>query len=308
MARLHSARAALGVLTGLNLLNYIDRYLASGMLPLVAAGLGLSDTSSGLLFTVFIVTYVLVSPLAGWLGDRRARFPLAAIGVLVWSGATFASGLAPTFAIFLLARALVGVGEASYTVVTPSLLSDFYPAERRGRALATFYAAIPLGSALGFALGGVLGKYIGWRAAFFVAGGPGAVLALALLFLRDPPRGAFDGPRSTSSDATLSLRAALRALAARRSYLYNTVAQTIYTFTMGGLAVWMPTYFVRERHLPLATAGITFGGVLCLAGFLGTLVGGQLGDRMAARAPAGHFQLSGWALIASLPFTALATL
>ena len=96
MARLHSARAALGVLTGLNLLNYIDRYLASGMLPLVAAGLGLSDTSSGLLFTVFIVTYVLVSPLAGWLGDRRARFPLAAIGVLVWSGATFASGLAPT--------------------------------------------------------------------------------------------------------------------------------------------------------------------------------------------------------------------
>jgi predicted MFS family arabinose efflux permease len=307
MARLYSARAALGVLTGLNLLNYVDRYLASGMLPLIATGLGLSDARSGLLFSMFMGTYAVASPIAGVWGDRRARFPLAAVGVLIWSAATFASGLAPTFAIFLVARSLVGVGEASYSVVTPSLLADFYPAERRARALAIFYAAIPLGSALGFGLGGVLGKHLGWRPAFFIAGGPGAVLAVVLLFLRDPPRGAFDPPRAAGHPA-LSFRQSLKALLARRSYLHNTAAQTIYTFAMGGMATWMPTYFVRERHLPLETAGITFGAVLCLAGFAGTLAGGQLGDRLAKRMRAAHFHLSGWALIASLPFTVLAIL
>jgi MFS family permease len=307
MARLDSARAALGVLSGLNLLNYIDRYLASGMLPLIAADLKLTDADSGLLFSVFIATYVLVSPLAGWLGDRRRRFPLAAIGVLIWSAATFGSGLAPTLAVFLVVRAVVGVGEASYSVVTPSLLSDFYPPERRGRALAVFYAAIPLGSAMGFALGGVLGQHIGWRPAFFFAGGPGAVLALALLFLRDPPRGAFDRPRA-ASQLKPTIGQTLKELWSRRSFIYNTAAQTIYTFTMGGLAVWMPTYFVRERHLPVDRAGVMFGGVLCLAGFAGTLVGGRLGDALAARSRSAHFQLSGWALIASLPFTALAIL
>jgi MFS family permease len=307
MARLHSARAALGILSGLNLLNYIDRYLASGMLPLIAADLKLTDADSGLLFSVFIATYVLVSPLAGWLGDRRPRFPLAAIGVLIWSAATFGSGLAPTLAVFLVVRAVVGVGEASYSVVTPSLLSDFYPPDRRGRALAVFYAAIPLGSAMGFALGGVLGQHIGWRPAFFFAGGPGAILALALLFLRDPPRGAFDGPRA-ASEVKRTIGQTLKQLWSRRSFVYNTAAQTIYTFTMGGLAVWMPTYFVRERHLPVDRAGVMFGGVLCLAGFAGTLVGGRLGDALAARSRSAHFQLSGWALIASLPFTALAIL
>lgn len=308
MARLHSARAALGILSGLNLLNYIDRYLASGMLPLIARDLKLTDADSGLLFSAFIVTYVLVSPLAGWLGDRRARFPLAAVGVLIWSAATFGSGLAPTLAVFLAVRALVGVGEASYSVVTPSLLSDFYPAERRGRVLAFFYAAIPLGSALGFGLGGVLGQHVGWRTAFFFAGGPGAILAIALLFLRDPPRGAFDGPRGDTPDLKLTIPRALKELWSRRSFVYTTVAQTIYTFTMGGLAVWMPTYFVRERHLPLDRAGLMFGGVLCIAGFAGTLIGGRLGDKLAARSRTAHFQLSAWALIASLPFTALAIL
>jgi len=307
MARIHSPRAALGVLSGMNLLNYIDRYLGAAMLPLISTGLGLSDSQAGLLMTMFIFVYALVCPVAGWVGDRSPRFPLAAAGVLVWSAATFASGLAPSFAAMLFARAVIGVGEASYSVVTPSLLSDFYPAERRGRALSIFYAAIPLGSALGYVLGGLLGEHIGWRRAFFVAGTPGAVLAIGLLFLRDPPRGAFDRPTQGAGIA-LSFAASVRALARRPSYLYNTAAQTIYTFAIGGLAGWMPTYFVRERHLPLKSADLTFGGILCLAGFAGTLSGGQLGDRLGRRLRAAHFHLSGWALVLSLPFTVLAIL
>ena len=96
---------------------------------------------------MFILTYSLICPLAGWLGDRRRRLPLAAIGVVLRSAATAASGLAPTYALLLCARALTGVGEGSYAVVTPSLISDYYPKDRRGRALAIFYAAIPAGSA-----------------------------------------------------------------------------------------------------------------------------------------------------------------
>ncbi len=305
MARLQSARAALAVLTSLNLLNYVDRYLASGMLPKIAADLHLKDADSGLLFTVLILTYASVSPLAGWLGDRRARLPIAAVGVLVWSVATFGSGLAPSLAVFLFMRALVGVGEASYAVVTPPVLSDYYPPRDRPRALSMFYAAIPLGSAVGFALGGVLGQHLGWRPAFFIAGGPGALLAASLFFLKDPPRGAHDAAPAPS-DAKLSTAEGLAVMFSRPSFIYNNAAQAIYTFTLGGLAVFMPTFLQRERHLPLDRTGLFFGGILCLAGFLGTLVGGRLNERLASRTAA--FDLSGYGLIASLPFTAFAIL
>jgi len=305
MARLQSARAALAILTSLNLLNYVDRYLQSGMLSKIAGDLHLNDSESGLLSTVLILTYASVSPLAGWLGDRRARLPIAAVGVLVWSVATFGSGLAPTLAVFLVMRALVGVGEASYAVVTPPVLSDYYPPRERPRALSMFYAAIPLGSAIGFALGGVLGQHLGWRPAFFVAGGPGALLAASLFFLKDPPRGAHD-TAAMSSAAKLSTRQGLAVMFSRPSFIYNNAAQAIYTFTLGGLAAFMPTFFQRERHLPMDKAGVLFGGILCLAGFLGTLVGGRLNERLASRTAA--FELSGYALIASLPFTAFAIL
>jgi len=309
MARLHSPRAALGILTGLNFLNCVDRYIPAAVLPSIKAALGLSDTQVGLLQTLFILTYALVSPVAGRLGDRRPRFQLAAVGVFVWSAATFGSGLATTFAMLVAARALTGVGEASYTVVTPSLVSDFYPAERRGRALAIFYAAIPIGSAIGYALGGAVNARYGWRWAFFVPGAPGAVLAMLLLFLRDPPRGALDRGGTTGAQQPVgSLGQSLAALAARRSFVYNTLAQVIYTFTIGGLAGWMPTYLQRVRHLELAAADWKFGLVLALAGLVGTLIGGWLGDRLARQLPAGHFVLSGWALVATLPFTLLALL
>jgi MFS family permease len=308
MARLPSPRAALAILTGLNLLNYVDRFIPAAILPTIIAELHLTDAQAGRLQTLFILTYAVVSPAAGWLGDRSSRFHLAAIGVFVWSAATFGSGLAPTYAVLVTARALIGVGEASYSVVTPSLLSDFYPSSRRGRALSVFYAAIPIGSALGYVLGGQIASRFGWRWAFFVAGLPGIALAVTLLFLRDPPRGALDATAARATVTAKDLFGSLRALAARRSWLYNTASQTIYTFAIGGLAVWMPTYFVRVRHLPLANATLIFGGVLMLAGFAGTLVGGRLGDRLAQRRTDGHFLMSGVGLCASLPFTLLAVL
>src|SRR5438309_4747117 len=291
----------LGSLTTLNALNYVDRYVAAATLPLILADLAISDAQGGLLQSLFIVAYSLACGPAGWLGDVGKRLRLVAGGVFVWSVATVASGLAPTYGWLLLARAVIGIGEASYAVVTPSLLSDCYPAERRARMLGIFYAAIPIGTALGYIVGGVIGAAHGWRAAFFVAGAPGAALAFLLLFLTEPERGAQDTAHGAATP--LGLTPSLRALVSRRSYVVNTAAQIIYTFSMGGLATWMPTYFVRERGIPLGTAATTFGLILVVAGFAGTLVGGRLSDAFAKRSRSAHFTLSGASLVLSIAFT-----
>ncbi|HEY5453127.1 MAG TPA: MFS transporter [Polyangia bacterium] len=303
---LPSPRAALAVLTGLNLLNYLDRFIPGAVLPAIIKDLRLTDTQAGSLQMFFIMTFALISPVFGWLGDRRARFHLAAIGVFVWSAATVSSGLAVSFATLVIARTLTGVGEASYTVVTPSLLSDFYPADRRGRALAIFYAAIPVGTAAGYVLGGQMEAHFGWRSAFYLAGAPGVLLAITLLLLRDPVRGALD--RNAAPKPAVSASEAMRVFRTRTSFFYNTAAQTIFTFTTGGLAFWMPTYFVRVRHIKEADATLLFGGLLLAAGFLGTLIGGRAGDRLARRRPDAHFLLSAIGLVASAPFTLLAVL
>lgn len=297
---------ALGVLTGINALNYLDRFLVAPLLPLIIAGLGLRDRQAGLLQSAFILVFALTCPLAGWLGDRVSRLRIAALGVALWSLATFASGLASAFAWLLLARALVGVGEATYTVVTPSLLADHYPSEKRGRALSIFYAAMPFGIAIGYVLGGQIGAHYGWRPAFFLAGGPGLLCALALLALREPERGRFDTAAEPAPRPALA--ELMRTLAGRPSFFFNMAAQTIYTFTMGGLGAWMPTYFVRERHLGVDRAGTVFGALLLAAGFLGTIVGGQVGDRLARRFRGAHFVFSAGTLLASVPFAALAVL
>jgi predicted MFS family arabinose efflux permease len=231
---------------------------------------------------------------------------VAALGVALWSLATVGSGLAMTFVGLLLFRALVGIGEATYTVVTPSLLADHYPPSRRGRALAIFYSAMPFGIAIGYVLGGQIGAHYGWRPAFFVAGGPGLLCAVALLVLREPPRGRYDARPDAA--AKLPLREFLRVLGKRPSYFFNMGAQTIYTFTMGGLGAWMPTYFVRERHLTVDRAGTVFGLLLLGAGFAGTLLGGQIGDRLAQRYRSAHFAFSGLTLLAAIPFTVTAVL
>jgi predicted MFS family arabinose efflux permease len=298
--------AALAILFGINVLNYLDRYVTAGMLPLIIEDLRITDGQAGALQSVFIFVYAFASPLAGWMGDRIRRIPIATIGVIGFCLATFGSGLSTGFGMLLVFRALVGVGEASYAVVSPSLIADYYPPNRRIKALAFFYAAMPIGTAVGYMLGGAIGTALGWRSAFFITGAPGVLLALSLLLLVEPERGRHDLVRPSGTKRTIA--ATLQALRARPSYVVNTVAQTIYTFAMGGLAVWMPTYFVRERGLPLAQASFLFGLCLVLAGLLGTVIGGHMGERMARRSPDAPFMFSGVSLVASLPFVLAAVL
>ena len=196
---------ALAVLTLINLFNYIDRWVVPALFEsLKSSEFALSDERLGLLMTGFVVVYMLTSPVFGALGDRGARPRLVAAGVFVWSLATTLAGFARSFVALFLARAAVGVGEAAYGTISPGMLADYFPRSVRGRVMAVFFAAIPVGSALGFVLGGLIDRAWGWRAAFFVAGVPGLLLALLCLRIPDPPRGAHDEPEAAPAGPALA--------------------------------------------------------------------------------------------------------
>ena len=298
-----SPRAILAALTGLNLINYIDRNMTGAVLPLIEKDFHLSGAQSGLLASFFMIVYSGVSPVAGWLADHRPRLRLAAIGALVWSVATLTSGLAPVFVLLLVARSLSGVGEATYSVVTPSLLSDSYPKQKRAGALSIFFAALPVGTALAYGLGGVIGPRLGWRYAYLLVFVPAVILGVVLFLLKEPKRGAHDGGAATKP---LGLKASIKALADRRSYFYNTAAQTIFTFTLGGMAVWVPYFLLHERGISLESANIRFGILLIVTGILGSVIGGRIGDRLMRRFPSAHFTFSGFATIVAVPFIVVA--
>jgi predicted MFS family arabinose efflux permease len=289
----------LGVVTLLNFVNYIDRFILAAVLPRIKTDFALNDLQLGLVANAFLVAYFITSPAFGRLGDRGSRPRLIGAGVAVWSLATAAAGLTRNVIQLVAARAGVGVGEAAYATISPALLADYFPVARRGRAFSVFYVAIPVGAAVGYLLGGVLERAFGWRAAFYAVGLPGLALAMLALTIPDPRRGASDGRNEGGSE---TLRPTLGRLSRNLPYVGTVLGYTAYTFALGGLAVWMPTYLERVRGLDLARADLLVGGVTAVAGLGGTFVGGYIGDRLAARVRHGHLWLSGVATLgASLP-------
>jgi MFS transporter, Spinster family, sphingosine-1-phosphate transporter len=237
------------VMTLLNFVNYIDRYVLPAVGPRVKETLDLSDAQLGFLGSAFLFAYMLLSPLFGRFGDRGSRTRLMALGVGIWSIATAGAGLARNFTQMLAARSTIGVGEAAYAAISPTLISDYYPPERRGRAFAIFYLAIPVGSAIGYLLGGLIEHHFGWRAAFFAVGLPGVLLALLTLTAPDPPRGINDEPAEITKP-TASYPETLLALARNRRYVIAVAGYALYTFAVGGMSFWMPIYLNRERGMP----------------------------------------------------------
>ena len=312
-SRWRSARTGLAVLTLINLFNYLDRYVISSLVEsLKKSELALSDAQAGSLATAFLVVYMLTSPVFGTLGDRSSRPKLLAIGVGIWSIATALGGFARSFIGLFAARATVGVGEAAYGTVAPALLADYFPKERRGRVFAIFFAAIPIGSAAGYVLGGLIDQHLGWRYAFFIAGAPGLLLALACLTLADPPRGATDedeGHRTgvVGQDPSshvlrpTSWVARYRHLLGNRPYALTVLGYAAYTFALGGLAFWAPTFLERVRGLSKSAATVQFGAIVVATGFVGTFAGGWLGDFFLKRTPQAYLWVSGWATLAAAP-------
>jgi MFS transporter, Spinster family, sphingosine-1-phosphate transporter len=316
-----NARLALTLLVFINLFNYIDRQVFAAVEKQISEDLfGAAPTESvgarmGLLQTAFLVSYMLLAPVFGFLADRMSRWHLIAIGVILWTVASGASGLpwnslgvsmAAAYWLLFLTRCFVGVGEAAYGPVAPAMIADLFPVSKRGKVMAWFYLAIPVGGALGYALGGQVKQHMGpanWHWAFYLVVPPGLLLGLWCLFMRDPPRGQSDsgGPVEGTMNR-VSVWASLRVLRIP-SYMYNTLGMTMMTFAIGGLAFWMPRYFEQHEVQGFAgvDAGTAFGGITALAGLIATLSGGLLGDALRPRFPGSYFLVSGVALILGFP-------
>ncbi|PYP16268.1 MAG: MFS transporter [Gemmatimonadetes bacterium] len=303
------ARTALAVLTLINLFNYLDRWIVAALAESMKhSELQLSDTQLGALMTGFIVVYMLAAPLFGSLGDRRSRTRLIGLGVAIWSAATALAGLARSYTALFAARAAVGIGEAAYGTISPALLADYFPRERRGRVFAIFFAAIPIGSALGYVVGGLADHYFGWRPAFFVAGVPGLLLAALALRLHEPRRGSQDpdapAPAAAAGQARgAATRSAYVALLRNRPYTLTVLGYAAYTFAIGALAFWTPSFLERARGIPKAQATVQFGAIVVVTGFVGTYGGGWLGDRLLRRTQQAYLWVSGVATLAAAPLT-----
>ena len=249
------AGAALALLLAINLFNYIDRQILSATLPKIHLDASIFRPDDphlglklGLLTTGFMVSYMLLSPVFGWFGDRVSRWLLVGVGVILWSLATGGTGLAAGYGLLLLTRCLVGVGEAAYGPVAPSMLSDLYPVDHRGRVMSWFYVAIPVGSALGFVVGGqVADTSWGWRGAFLVAVVPGLILGVLCFFMADPRRAA--AARDQPPAHAPGYGAVLRELRGNKSFVLCCAGMTLSTFVLGGIAAWTPVYiFEREAR------------------------------------------------------------
>ncbi len=290
-----SAITALVLLTALNFLNYIDRNVLYAVQPLIEKEFHLDDAKIGFLTSAFFICYMVAAPLIGPLADRYSRKWIMAAGAFVWSAATLLSAVTHNYDELLLRHVIVGIGEATFVAISPAFLADLFPENIRGRVMGFFYLATPVGSALGFIVGGYLGHHYGWRTPFMICGVPGFLLGLAVLGLREPVRGASDHLADSVE------RGSIAGLIRNKAYWTITLGAAMMTFAIGGLQVWMPTFLVRMHHLRLDEANTIFGGMTVVSGIGATLLGGWLGDRLLRRTPAAYQLVSAIGMALSIP-------
>lgn len=299
-SRRRAALAALLLLTALNFFNYIDRSVLAAVQPLIQKEFHRSDSDMGWVSSVFFAFYMCTAPFLGVLADRMTRKVLVAVGGVLWSAATFLTAVTHNYDQLLFRHTIVGVGEATFVTIAPAFIADLFPEQVRGRMLSIFYLAIPVGTAMGYLLGGFMAPHFGWRSPFLAAGIPGFALALAMLFIPEPERGQSDLLHPTFERATLS------GLMRNWPYWTASLGMAMLTFAQGGVAVWMPTFLSRVRGMSLEHANYVFGGILFFDGIVAVLLGGWLGDRLLARRRDAYYLVSAWGMFAALPFIAIA--
>jgi MFS family permease len=290
------AAMTLVLLIGLNLLNYIDRYILPGEISLIQGEFHWSDRQMGLLTTALFVTYMIAAPLTGWLGDHFRRKPLIIAGAVLWSVATLATYWVHDYTTLFIRHALVGVGEATFGIFAPAVLADFYPERDRNTILSIFYLAIPVGAALGYLAGGQLGTLWGWRAPFFVCAIPGLMIAALYGWLgREPERGASDHVKATADRSTVG------GLFRNRAFLTATFGLAMLTFAMGGISNWVPEFLHRSAGMTVARSSYVVGLVTVVDGIAGTVVGGWLAQRWLRTNHRALYLLSFWSVALTLP-------
>jgi MFS family permease len=297
--------ATFAVLFAMNLLDYMDRNLLFAVLPQVKVSLGITNAQAGRLATYFLVAFSIFSPIIGFAGDRMKRTRLLALGVGVWSLATVASGLAQSYGQLATARMILGIGEATYGVIAPTILLDLFPRHQRARMLSAYYLAMPIGSALGITLGGYLAKHYQWHWAFFIAGAPGLIAAFSALLIPEPVRGlseGIDASKLAAHEKAGASWADYRDLLVNSSYNYSVLGMTAYTFAIGGLLVFIPSFLVSTRHMDQDKASFILGATSALAAIVGMSIGGWVADRWSQRNPGALFIVPAIAMLAAAPF------
>jgi MFS family permease len=290
------ARAALVLLLLINLMNYVDRQILAAVEKPIGDEYGVSPAATGWLVPAFVFAYMVFAPLFGVLADRMRRWVIVGIGVIVWSLASGGSGAVPTFALLVMMRLMIGIGEAAYGPVAPTIISDLYPVTDRGKVLSWFYAAIPVGSALGYVIGGIFHEH--WHWAFYLTVPPGLLLGVWCFFMPEPPReGVAAQRRATRADYLKLLDIP--------SYVIVCAGMTAMTFALGGIGFFMPRYLEVERGLDPKWATPAFGGIAAVGGLVATLAGGWAGDKLRDRFPGSYFLVSAAGMLIGFPLTLL---
>jgi MFS transporter, Spinster family, sphingosine-1-phosphate transporter len=268
------ATTALILLTALNFVNYIDRYILPGVQEQVKSEFRITDEQIGSLTLWFMLAYMLTSPITGWLGDRFPRKPMIVIAALFWSGINFLTATVHSYDSLNIRHAALGVGEASFGIFAPAILSDFYPEGQRNRVLTIFNVAIPVGAALGYLVGGTVGERFGWRMSFIVSAIPGAIIALLILFfMKEPARGASQQDKAKLEKGTVL------SLLKNKAYLASILGYAAVTFSLGGISWWMPSFLQRIGGHTQSSAAFLMGAITVVTGLGGTITGGIIAQR-----------------------------
>ena len=280
----------------LNLFNYIDRQVLFSVFPLIQTDLKITDFQLGTLASVFMLVYMCYAPLVGFFADRHPRQYWIAASALLWSAATFLSGLARNYGSLLASRGAIGIGEGGFTTIAQPFLAEQYPKKKRATILAYFGLALPAGAALGYLLGGVIGGSWGWRTAFMLVGAPGLLLGLlALLCIKDREHRYLGKRKKPGAVQYISLLK-------NKPFLFLCLSHAMQTFTLGGLSAWMPTYFHRFFAMDVSQAGLVFGSMVIAAGALGTFIGGRTADRLLKKTDYAYFIVIAASFILMIPF------
>ena len=297
-ASIAGATTALVLLTALNFLNYIDRYILPGVQEMVKAEFRLSDERVGVLTFWFFIAYIVAAPLTGWIGDHLPRKPLIVGAALLWSGMNLLTATVHNFDALLWRHAALGIGEASFGIFAPAVLSDFYPSEQRNRIMTIFNLAVPLGAALGYLIGGYVGQHHGWRAPFYVSAIPGVVIALLVLFvMREPQRGGSD----IAEKEKLSKKGIVKDLILNPAYATSVLGFAMATFTLGGISWWIPSFLQRFGGYDAEHAGFLVGAITVSAGVAGTIAGGVWAERWLRTNHRALYLVSGYSSLLAIP-------
>jgi MFS transporter, Spinster family, sphingosine-1-phosphate transporter len=299
MLQVAGATTALVLLTAMNFVNFIDRYILPGVQELVKKEFELSDERVGALTFWFFVTYMCAAPLTGWLGDRFPRKPLIVLSALLMSGMNLFTATVHSYFALNLRHAALGIAEASFSVYAPAMLADYFEPDQRNRVLTIFYTAIPVGAAVGYALGGALGGKYGWRIPFSVSAAPGILIALLILFvMKEPKRGATDAREPGEKKAPTET---LFGLAANPQYLYATFGMAMVVFSLGGISAWVPSFLQRVGGYSSSSAGLIVGAVTVFGGLGGTAVGGWIAQKWLKKNKRALYLISAWSALLTVP-------